>query len=346
MDWPTVLTELTAQRDLSAAQATWAMSEIMNDAATPSQIAAFGVALKMKGPSPVEVRALADVMLGLTAPVPFTGRAVDIVGTGGDRSHSVNISTMSSIVVAAAGAKVVKHGNRAASSKSGGADCLEALGVAIGLGADGVAATVEELGIGFCLASVFHSGLRFAGATRKEIGIPTVFNVLGPLTNPARPSAGLVGCAFADLAPTVAQAFADRGDDVLVVRGDDGLDELTTAATSTVWRVHAGGVRTETVDPTTLGLPRVTLADLRGGDAQVNAQVARDVLAGKAGPVRDAVLLNSAGALAVFDGVADDESVSDAIAARLPRAAAAIDCGAAADLLARWVARSQELAAG
>ncbi|MDF0532004.1 anthranilate phosphoribosyltransferase [Tsukamurella sp. 8F] len=345
MDWPTVLTELTAHRDLTPEQAAWAMTEIMNDGATPSQISAFGVALKMKGPSPTEVRALADVMLGMTTPVPFTGRAIDIVGTGGDRSHSVNISTMSAIVVAAAGVKVVKHGNRAASSKSGGADCLEALGVAIGLGADAVATTVEELGIGFCLASVFHSGLRFAGATRREIGIPTVFNVLGPLTNPARPTVGLVGCAFADLAPTVAQAFAERGDDVLVVRGDDGLDELTTASTSTVWRVHGGGVVTETVDPTVLGLPRVSLDDLRGGDAAVNAQVARDLLAGREGPVRDAVLLNSAGALAAYDGFGDGETVTDALRRQLDRASEAVDSGAGADLLERWVTRSRELAA-
>ncbi len=347
MDWPQVLGELTAQRDLSAEQARWAMSEIMSDGASPSQIAAFGVALKMKGPSPVEVRALADSMLALTTPVPYEGRAVDIVGTGGDRSHSVNISTMSSIVVAAAGVPVLKHGNRAASSKSGGADCLEALGVAIGLDAEGVARTTTELGIGFCLASVFHSGLRFAGATRKEIGIPTVFNVLGPLTNPGRPSAGLIGCAFADLAPVVAQAFADRGgeDHVIVVRGDDGLDELTTTASSTVWRVQEEGVGVESIDPRELGLPRVSMEDLRGGDARVNAAIARTFLDGETGAVRDAVLLNSAGAVAAYEGLVAGQSVQDALATHLSRVAEAVDSGAAAALLDRWVALSQEIAA-
>lgn len=318
----------------------------MSDAATPAQMSAFGVALKMKGPSAVEVRALADVMLSLTMDVPYTGPAVDIVGTGGDRSHSVNISTMSSIVVAAAGVPVLKHGNRAASSKSGGADCLEALGVGIGLDGAGVARTVSEIGIGFCLASVFHSGLRFAGATRKQIGIPTVFNVLGPLTNPGRPTAGLVGCAFADLAPVVAQAFADRGNDVLVVRGDDGLDELTTTTTSTVWGVRGGRVVTETLDPTDLGLARASLADLRGGDAAVNAEVARELLAGKTGPVRDAVLLNSAGAVAAFEGVPHGATVTEAIASQMPRVARAIDTGAGAALLERWVALTREIAGG
>lgn len=348
MDWPTVLTELTSQRDLSAEQAQWAMSEIMSDGATPSQISAFGVAMKMKGPSPIEVRALADVMLSLTTPVPFDARAVDIVGTGGDRSHSVNISTMSSIVVAAAGVPVLKHGNRAASSKSGGADCLEALGVAIGLDAAGVARTTSELGIGFCLASVFHSGLRFAGATRKEIGIPTVFNVLGPLTNPGRPSAGLIGCAFADLAPVVAQAFADRGgqDHVIVVRGDDGLDELTTTTTSDVWLIAGGDVVATRLNPADLGLADAARDDLVGADAAHNAGVVRGVLGGERGPVRDIVLLNAAAALLADTGPDLGRDVTDQVAEQLQRAERSIDSGAAATTLQTWVAATRRAAEG
>jgi anthranilate phosphoribosyltransferase len=249
---------------------------------------------------------------------------------------------MASVVVAAAGVPVVKHGNRAASSKSGGADVLEALGVNIALTAAGVAACVAQVGIGFCFAPVFHPALRFAAAPRKEIGIPTVFNILGPLTNPAQPTSGLVGCAFADLAPVMAQTFADRGHSVLVVRGDDGLDELTTTTTSTVWQVAEGTVREHTVDPTTLGLERVELAALRGGDAAHNADVARSVFGGATGPVRDAVLLNAAGALVAYrrnPGADLHEQLREQIAV----AADAIDSGAAATLLDDWVRVSNTL---
>ncbi|GAA2070255.1 anthranilate phosphoribosyltransferase [Williamsia deligens] len=319
----------------------------MSDAATPAQIAAFGIALKIKGPAPEELTALAAEMLAHAVTVPVEGLAVDIVGTGGDRAQTVNISTMASVVVAASGVPVVKHGNRAQTSRSGGADVLESLGVDITLDAAGVARCVAEVGIGFCFAPVFHPALRFASAPRKEIGIPTVFNVLGPLTNPARPGAGLVGCAFEDLAPVVAQAFADRGDTVLVARGDDGLDELTTTATSTVWVAASGGVVELHLDPRRLGIAFCDPADLRGGDADRNAAVARDVFAGRPGPVRDAVLLNAAGAAVAHDlastGAAlSSEAPLDDLEGRLRdalrRMSAAIDDGSAAALLDRWAA--------
>ncbi|PYE15358.1 anthranilate phosphoribosyltransferase [Williamsia limnetica] len=340
--WPSILGALADGRDLDVADAEWAMNEIMSDNATSAQIAAFGVALKIKGPVSAELRGLSAGMLAHSTVVPTSVACVDIVGTGGDRSNTVNISTMTSVVVAAAGVPVVKHGNRAASSKSGGADVLEALGVKISLTADAVARCVEQLGIGFCFAPVFHPALRFAAAPRKEIGIPTVFNVLGPLTNPAQPTSGLVGCAFADLAPVLAQTFADRGHSVLVVRGDDGLDELTTTATSTVWQVAGGIVRRQVVDPTTIGLPRVELSALQGADADFNAQIARELFAGMTGPVRDAVLLNAAGALVAYRP-RPEVDLHDQLREQLAVAAAAIDTGAATALLADWVRLSNSL---
>jgi anthranilate phosphoribosyltransferase len=342
MSWPSVLGELTEGRDLAQDAAQWAMNEIMSDNATSAQIAAFGVALKMKGPTPAELRGLAEGMLSHSRAVPVSPDCVDIVGTGGDRSNTVNISTMSAIVVAASGVRVVKHGNRAASSKSGGADVLEALGVRIMLGPDEVARCVEEPGVGFCFAPVFHPALRFAGPARKEIGSPTVFNVLGPLTNPARPRAGLVGCAFASLAPVVAGVFAERGNSALVVRGDDGLDEITTATTTTVHVVVDGSVSVRSLDPLDLGIPRSDAGALRGGDAAFNAEVARALLAGEPGPVRDAVLLNSAAAVAAYRGVRGD--LTEAVGAALQEVARAVDSGAAAELLGKWGALTAQLA--
>ena len=344
--WPHILGSVTDRIDLTADEAAWAMNEIMSDAATGAQIAAFGVGVKMKGATAAELRGLSTAMLDHATLVDVDRPAVDIVGTSGDRSHTVNISTMTSILVAASGVPVVKHGNRAASSKSGGADVLEALGVTIGLGADAVARCVEEIGIGFCFAPVFHPAFRFTGPPRSQIGIPTVFNVLGPLTNPARPRHGLIGCAFVDLAPVLAQAFADRGGAALVVRGDDGLDELTTTSTSTVWQVVDSQVAKMTIDPTDLGIERVELKQLQGGDADANAVIARDLLAGATGPVRDAVLLNAAGALVAFEqaAVMTPAELTDALGAAVQRAAAVIDSGAAAELLERWVRLSGELA--
>ena len=256
------------------------------------------------------------------------------MGTGGDQANTVNISSMTAVVVAAAGVPVVKHGGRAASSASGAADVLEALGIAVDLPPDGVAACVAELGIGFCFAPVFHPAMRHAAGPRRELGVPTAMNLLGPLTNPAQPPASLVGCADARLAPIIAEVFAGRGSSALVVRGDDGLDELTTTTTSTVWVVGDGQVRVQSLDPAALGLPTATREDLRGGDAASNAAVFRALVAGEPGPVRDAVLLNTAGAIVAFDGA--PERVADAFPAALERAAAAIDSGAAERLLTRW----------
>jgi anthranilate phosphoribosyltransferase len=315
------------------------MNQIMTGAASPAVIAAFGVAMRMKRPTAAEVSELADTMLVHARKVPTDqiGTAtVDVVGTGGDGANTVNLSTMAAIVCAAAGVPVVKHGNRAASSLSGGADTLEALGVRIDLGPDEVARCVAKVGIGFCFAPQFHPSYRHAAVARREIGVPTVFNLLGPLTNPAAPRAGLIGCAFAELAEVMAGVFAARRSSVLVVHGDDGLDELTTTTTSTIWRVQAGTVERLTFDPAGFGFARATLSELLGGDAEFNAAEVRSVLAGRAGPVRDAVILNAAGAMVAHAGLSSSAEWLPAWESGLSRAVEAIDSGAGARLLARW----------
>ncbi|MGZ5392700.1 MAG: anthranilate phosphoribosyltransferase [Mycobacterium sp.] len=344
--WPQVLGRLTTGQALAPGQAGWAMDQIMTGTATPAQIAAFGVSMKMKRPTPAEVAELADTMLKHARRVPtetIGNETVDVVGTGGDGSNTVNLSTMAAIVVAAAGVPVVKHGNRAASSLSGGADTLEALGVRIDLGPEDVARSVAEVGIGFCFAPQFHPSYRHAGAVRREIGVPTVFNLLGPLTNPASPRAGLIGCAWADLAEVMAGVFAKRRSSVLVVHGDDGLDELTTTTTSTIWRVQAGTVERLTFDPGAFGFARAELSELVGGDAEANAASVRAVLGGAKGPVRDAVVLNAAGAMVAHAGLASDAKWVPAWESGLARAADTIDSGAAEKLLARWVGFGQKL---
>jgi anthranilate phosphoribosyltransferase len=322
------------------------MEQIMAGVATPAQIAAFAVALTMKVPTAAELGELADAMLQHGRRLPadvVSADSVDVVGTGGDGVSTVNLSTMAAIVVAAAGVSVVKHGNRAASSLAGGADTLEALGVRVDLEPDQVARSVVEVGIGFCFAPRFHPSYRHAAAVRREIGVPTVFNLLGPLTNPGQPRAGLIGCAFADLAEVMAGVFAARRSSVLVVHGDDGLDELTTTTTSTIWRVQAGTVDKLTFDPAGFGFARADLDDLLGGDAAANAAEARSVLAGAKGPVRDAVVLNAAGAMVAHAGLSSRAEWLPAWEDGLRRAADAIDSGAAEQLLARWVRFGQQI---
>lgn len=336
--WPPLLKQLVARVDLSEEDTAWAMDQIMSGAASPARIAGFAVALRAKGETPEEIAGMAATMLAHARKVELDRPAVDIVGTGGDGSNSVNISTMATIVTAAAGAPVAKHGNRSASSKSGAADVLEALGVTISLPPEDVRRSLAEVGIGFFLASAFHPALRHAGPVRSELGIPTTFNLLGPLTNPAQPGSALIGCAYEDKTHVLAEVFARRGTTALVVRGDDGLDEITTTTTSSVWAVTGGTVTRRTLDPAELGIPRATADDLRGGDAAANAEVVRELVGGKAGPVRDAVLINAAAALAAFTGFSG--SLEDDLRAGLARAAEAIDSGAAAAMLDRWIAFS------
>ncbi|HWI43325.1 MAG TPA: anthranilate phosphoribosyltransferase [Nocardioides sp.] len=336
MTWPDILGTLVAGEDLTPAQASWAMGEILAGAATDVQVAGFAVALRAKGETIEEVTGLVEAMYAVMTPIHVPGRLLDVVGTGGDRSFSVNISTMSAIVAAGAGARVVKHGNRSASSQAGTADVLEQLGVRLDLPAERVAAVAEEAGITFCFAAAFHPAMRYAAVPRKELGIGTTFNILGPLANPTKPAAQAIGCADPRLAPVMAGVFARRGVDAWVFRGDDGLDELTTTTTSQVWVVHDGQVAQSSVDPSSYGLAPATAEDLRGGDAAHNAEVVRRLLAGERGPVRDAVVLNAGAALAVYD--APGEPVADALAAGMARAGEAIDSGAAQSALERWVA--------
>jgi anthranilate phosphoribosyltransferase len=339
--WPALLTSLLSGTALSGEDTAWVMREVMSGEATAAQVAGFVVALRAKGETPQEVAGLVEVMLERAPRVETAGRVVDTCGTGGDRAHTVNLSTMAALVVAGAGVPVAKHGNRAASSACGSADLLEELGVVIDLPPSAVQECLQRAGAAFFFAPVFHAGMRHAAPARRELGVPTVFNVLGPLTNPARPAAQAVGVSDLRLAPVMAGVLAARGADALVFRGDDGLDELTTTGTSTVWLVHAGDVRVESLEPLDLGLARGRVEDLRGADAPYNAGVARALLAGERGPVRDAVLLGAAAALAAYEG--GNAPLLGRLAAGLERASAALDDGAAARALDRWVQVSQEL---
>jgi anthranilate phosphoribosyltransferase len=341
--WPVLLSRLISGADLDSQDTTWAMDQVMSGVATPAQVSAFVVALRVKGETPAEIAGLAEGLLSHACRVHVPQRAVDVVGTGGDQAHTVNISTMAALVAAAAGAPVIKHGNRAASSQCGTADVLEALGVVINLGPEQVARCVAEAGIGFCFAPLFHPALRHAAAVRREIGVPTAFNFLGPLINPAQPEAALVGCADLRMAPVMAQVLAGRGVSALVVRGDDGLDEITTTTTTSVWVVEGGAVRRDQVDPDALGVPEARGEDLRGGDAATNADVVRRLLAGDRGPVRDTVVLNAAAALAAYRGLTGD--LVGELREMSQRAAEAIDSGAAAALLERWTRLTTELPA-
>jgi anthranilate phosphoribosyltransferase len=342
--WPALLGALIRGEALTAEETAWAMNEIMEGAATPSQIAGFGIALRMKGETPAEMTGLAQTMIEHAAPISVPGTIVDLVGTGGDTARTVNISTMGTIAAAAAGARMVKHGNRAASSACGTADVLEALGVVIDLPPAATERLIEQVGAGFLFAALYHPALRHTAVPRRELGVPTVFNFLGPLANPARPQAMAVGVADPRMGPVLAGVLAGRGCSALVFHGDDGLDELTTTAPSTVWVVHDGEVSQTSLDPADLGIARSAPADLRGGDPAHNAEVVREFVAGRPGPVRDTALLNAAAALAAEAGVAGPGALAGALAEGYQRAATAVDSGAAADLLQRWIIASNQLA--
>ncbi|MHA7133202.1 anthranilate phosphoribosyltransferase [Oerskovia turbata] len=341
--WPGLLTELIAGRELSPEQTAWAMDMVLSGEVSPVRLAAFLVALRAKGETVGELRGLADAMLAHATRFTVSGPAVDIVGTGGDRAHTVNVSTMAAVVIAGTGVRVVKHGNRAASSSSGSADVLEVLGIRLDQSPERVAQIVDEVGITFCFAQVFHPSFRHSALARKELGVPTAFNFLGPLTNPAQPRAAAIGVADQRMAPLVAGVLAARGASALVFRGDDGLDELAATGSSTVWEVRDGDVSVHVLDAAAdLGLERITVEDLRGADATFNAEVARRVLAGDSGPVRETVLLNAAAALvadASLPGTGEG-SLVERLRAGMGHAAASIDSGAAAGVLERWAAAS------
>jgi anthranilate phosphoribosyltransferase len=338
--WPDLLTSLVAGQDLSALQASWAMDEIMSGEASPIQIAGFLVALRAKGETVAELTGLADTMLSHAKRITVPGRTLDIVGTGGDRAHTVNISTMSALVIAGAGIRVVKHGNRAASSSSGSADVLEALGIRLDHTPERVAQIAAEAGITFCFAQVFHPSFRHTAAARAGLGIATAFNFLGPLTNPAQPDSAAIGVADARMASLVAGVLAGRGKSALVFRGEDGLDEIAPTGPTRIWEVRDGGVTESVVDWSELGVAPVELAQLRGADAAYNADVARKLLAGEAGAVRETVVLNVAAAL-VADGTLPGTasgSLTERLLAGAEHARVSLDSGAANGVLERWQA--------
>ncbi|WAL71435.1 anthranilate phosphoribosyltransferase [Kitasatospora sp. YST-16] len=332
--WPGLLSSLLGGNDLSQADTAWAMDRIMSGEASPVQVAGFLIAMRGKGETVEEIAGLVEAMYAHALPLEIPGPAVDIVGTGGDRAKTVNISTMSAVVAAAAGAKVIKHGNRASSSATGSSDVLGRLGVNLELSADRVAAVAEEVGLTFCFAAKFHPSMRHTAQARAELAVPTVFNILGPLTNPAKVTSHAVGCFDTRLAGLIAGVLARRGAQGLVFRGDDGLDELTVTTTSHVWVIRGGEVTELEFDPREVGIDLVGIEALRGADAEYNADVARRVLNGERGPVRDAVLLNSAAALVALE--LGDAPLVEQIAAAMERTAAAIDSGTAGELLKRW----------
>jgi len=343
--WPAVLDALLRREDLSVADAAWSMERIMLGEATPAQLAGFLVALRAKGETVDEIVGFRDAILDHAVPLNVNSMGLDIVGTGGDRFGTVNVSTMASIVCAASGVPVIKHGNRAASSASGSSDVLAALGIDLTLSADAVASILDATGITFAYAAAFHPGFRHAAAVRAELGIPTVFNFLGPLVNPARPEASAVGVANLDRVPLFVGVFQTRGASALVFRGDDGLDELTTTGHSHVWEVSRGLVTEHDIDPRDLGIPRATMSQLIGGSPEHNAEVVHSVLAGEHGPVRDIVLLNAAAGLVAYDLAHDPAqsqvSILDRFRAKLAVAAQAIDSGAGTAKLADWVQASR-----
>jgi len=340
--WKLHLSTLESGLDLLPDEVQWCMREILEGRAESERIKEFLLALKAKGETSDEVGALIAQMYEHCAPITIKERAVDTVGTGGDGAHTINISTTSAIIAAAAGAKVIKHGNRAASSKSGSADLLEALGVCITLDGKRVEETFAKLGIGFCFAPVFHPAMRFAGPARKELGVPTVFNILGPLANPAKPQAAAIGVANDRMHLVMAQVLGDRGVDGFVFRGDDGLDEITLATTTSVLTIGNGEISSDLLDPLDFSIPRAPISDLNGGDATENARITTAIFAGQRGSPRDAVVLNAAAAIAAYEGDFN-LGLHERIAIGVSKASHAIDSGAATNLLARWAELSQSL---
>ena len=341
--WDRHFSTLEVGQDLEPQDVAWCMNQILEGNADTDLIKKFLIALKTKGETSEEVGALVAQMYEHSAPISISERAVDTVGTGGDGAHTINISTTAAIIAAAAGAKVVKHGNRAASSKSGAADLLEALGVAVTLDGKGVEATFATLGIGFCFAPVFHPAMKFAAPARKELGVPTVFNILGPLANPARPKAAAIGVANDRMHLVMAQVLSEKGVDGFVFRGDDGLDEITLATTTSVLTIGNGQIASDLLDPLDFGIKRAPISALVGGDAVENARISTAIFAGEKGAPRDAVVLNAAAAIAAYEG-AMEMSLHDRISSGIEKAVQAIDSGAATELVAKWAELTQKLA--
>ena len=347
--WPIVLSSLLEGRDLSVSQADWAMGEFMTGAATPAQMGAFLVALQRKGVTVDEIVGFRDAILAEANAISLPAMSLDIVGTGGDRFGTVNVSTMASVIAAAADVPVVKHGNKAASSMSGSSDVLTSLGIDFALEPDALRRSFDETGIAFVHAARFLPGFRHVAPVRAELGIQTVFNYLGPLCNPVRPEATAAGVADLARAPLFADLFRFRGASALVFRGDDGLDELTTTGHSHIWEVSRGALTEHDLDPRDLGIPRARIEELVGGTPDENAAIVRRTFAGETGAVRDIALLNAAAGIVAFDLVKDPESVDrpilERLATALQLASQTLDSGAALEKLDAWAESTRRQAA-
>ncbi len=347
--WSDVLSTVLEGKDLGVSEANWAMRQVMAGDATPAQLGGFLTALRLKGETVPEIIGFRDAILDAAVPLDVDPNVLDIVGTGGDRVGTVNVSTTAAIVIASLGIPVVKHGNRAVSSKSGASDVLGALGIDLRLPADAVADVLKRSGITFAWAAAFHPGFKHAAPVRAELGVPTVFNFLGPLVNPARAEANAVGVANPDIVPLISGVFRTRGATALVFRGEDGLDELTTTGYSRIWEISNGDEHAFDVHPRDFDMPTASIDDIRGGDAAYNADVLRRTLEGEHGPVRDIVLLNAAAGIVAFrlsqDPSQAQRNMIERLAQARDEAAAAIDDGRAAAKLTDWVDASRAASA-
>jgi anthranilate phosphoribosyltransferase len=341
--WPDLIAQLNSGNDLSAPEIQSVLNAILRDEADIESVKTFLLALSAKGESATEVVALVEELYKHAAPIAIQERAVDTVGTGGDGFHTINISSTAAIVAAAAGARVVKHGSRAVSSKSGASDFYAALGIAHDLDGAGVEETVRELGIGFCFAPVFHPAMRFVAPARKELGVPTVFNFLGPLVNPAKPKAIALGVANQRIHSVMAQVMASKGCDGFIFRGDDGLDEITLNGTTTVLAIGGEQIVREQIDAKDFGIENAPLSAIVGGDGAENAAISMAVFKGEIGAPRDVVLLNAAVTIAAFEGELA-LPIQERISKGLIRAKNAIDSGAALALVAKWGELSRSIA--
>jgi len=337
LDWPTILGRLMDGGDLSPDEARAAMDEVMAGRATPSQTAAFIVSLRVKGETVDEMTGLVRSMRAAAVTVDVGEPVIDTAGTGGDRSGTFNISTTAALIAAGAGARVAKHGNRAASSQSGSADVLEELGFDIELDPGDSVRMVREAGFGFFFAPRYHPAMRHAGPVRRELGVPTVFNFLGPLSNPAGATRQVIGVADPKMAERMIRVLANLGSEyAFVFYGEDGLDELTTTGPSYIFRLRDGEITHAEFTPEDFGVARASAGDLVGGDAVHNAGITRSILDGAPGPQRDIALINAAAAIVVA-------GLADGFTGGVAAAAAAIDGGAARTVLDRAAALSRKL---
>lgn len=341
--WKSILTKLVGGDHLSAEESEWFVDDLMNGNANPAAVGAVLATQQQLGLTPDEVRGAAKAMVAHAIPLHIEGETTDIVGTGGDGASTVNLSSMGAIVAAAAGVKIVKHGNRAASSKCGTADCFEALGLPLDLTPEQVAEVGNECGIAFAFARTFHPAMRFVGPIRAALGVPCVFNVLGPLTNPASPKHMAVGCANRKMSPIMAAVYAANGQTGMVYTSSEGLDEMAPTGPVSIWEFKDGKVVENEFDPTVeLGLAKINVSDLKGGEPELNARLARDFFAGKDVPFRTTALLNAASAI-VADGhqVPADASLAERFKAAYAIAEQTVDSGKATALLDKWIATAQ-----